>query len=175
MGMAPRWFTIVAIVALLWNLLGCFAFASDLRVAAEDMARMAPAQQALYHARPPWAVAATALAVFGGVQGCIGLLRRRWRCSCSSTHRAGGTGCTRAAGTRARDRPDRARAHGVRARLACLTAVRAIGASDPDGDTPVHPPACACLLASCLQRLDASCQRCTGETNSDDGSAVVFV
>lgn len=79
MDKAPRWFTIVAVVALLWNLLGCFAFASDLRVTAEDVARMAPAQQALYHARPAWAVAATALAVFGGALGCIGLLmRRRW-------------------------------------------------------------------------------------------------
>jgi len=77
MDKAPRWFTIVAVVALLWNLLGCFAFASDLRVTAEDVARMAPAQQALYHARPAWAVAATALAVFGGALGCIGLLMRR--------------------------------------------------------------------------------------------------
>ena len=40
MDKAPRWFTIVAVVALLWNLLGCFAFASDLRVTAEDVARV---------------------------------------------------------------------------------------------------------------------------------------
>ena len=79
MDKAPRWFTIIAIAALLWNLLGCFAFVSDLRVSADDVARMAPAQQALYHARPAWAIGATALAVFGGAFGCIGLLlRKRW-------------------------------------------------------------------------------------------------
>jgi hypothetical protein len=79
MEKAPRWFTIAAVVALLWNLLGCFAFASDLRVSTEDVARMAPAQQALYHARPDWAIAATGLAVLGGALGCIGLLlRKRW-------------------------------------------------------------------------------------------------
>ncbi len=34
---------------------------------------------ALYAARPAWAVAATGVAVIGGVLGCIGLLlRKRW-------------------------------------------------------------------------------------------------
>src|SRR5690606_36312090 len=37
------------------------------------------AEQALYAARPAWAVVATAVAVFGGVLGCIGLLLgRKW-------------------------------------------------------------------------------------------------
>jgi hypothetical protein len=36
-------------------------------------------QQALYNSRPAWAVAATAIAVWGGAAGCIGLiLRKRW-------------------------------------------------------------------------------------------------
>jgi hypothetical protein len=43
---------------------------------------MPEAQQALYNARPGWAVASTALAVFGGVLGCIGLLmRKKWALS----------------------------------------------------------------------------------------------
>jgi hypothetical protein len=75
----PGWFKVVAIVALLWNLLGCLAFASDLRLSPEDLAALPAAQQALYAARPGWAVAATAVAVLGGVLGCIGLLlRRKW-------------------------------------------------------------------------------------------------
>ncbi len=76
---APTWFKVVAVVALLWNLLGCVAFFSDLRLSADDLARLPEAQQALYAARPGWAVAATAIAVFGGVLGCIGLLlRKKW-------------------------------------------------------------------------------------------------
>ena len=75
----PTWFKVVAVVALLWNLLGCVAFFSDLRLSAEDLARLPEAQQALYAARPGWAVAATAIAVFGGVLGCIGLLlQKKW-------------------------------------------------------------------------------------------------
>jgi len=45
----------------------------------KDVAGLSPAQQALFNARPSWAVAATALAVFGGVIGCIGLLMgKKW-------------------------------------------------------------------------------------------------
>lgn len=79
MDKLPKWFVATAVVALLWNLLGCFAFFADLRLTPEDIARMPEAQQALYNSRPDWAVASTAVAVFGGVLGCIGLLlRKRW-------------------------------------------------------------------------------------------------
>lgn len=73
----PTWFKIVAVVALLWNLLGCLAFFSDLRLSPDDIAMLPEAQQALYAARASWAVAATGLAVFGGVLGSIGLLMGR--------------------------------------------------------------------------------------------------
>ena len=76
---APTWFRIVAGVALLWNLLGCVAFVFDLRMTPEALAQLPEAHQTLYAARPAWAVVATAVAVFGGVLGCIGLLmRRKW-------------------------------------------------------------------------------------------------
>lgn len=79
MGKSPGWLTVVAVVALLWNLAGCLAFYTDLRISPEDLARMTPAQQALYGARPAWALVATAVAVVGGALGCLGLLlRRRW-------------------------------------------------------------------------------------------------
>jgi hypothetical protein len=75
----PTWFKVVAVLALLWNLLGCFAFFSDLRLTPDDLARLPEAQQALYAARPGWALAATAIAVFGGALGSIGLLlRKKW-------------------------------------------------------------------------------------------------
>lgn len=79
MKAAPKWFTPVAIVALLWNLLGCFAYLSDVMLTPEDVAKMTAAQQALYASRPAWAVSATAFAVWGGALGSLGLmLRKRW-------------------------------------------------------------------------------------------------
>lgn len=79
MSKAPVWLYIVAVIALLWNLLGCVAFVGDLRLTAADIAQMPAEHQALYAARPAWAVAATAVAVFGGVLGCIALLmRKKW-------------------------------------------------------------------------------------------------
>ncbi len=79
MNAPPSWFRVVAIVALLWNLLGCVAFFLDFRLSPDDLAKLSAAQQALYAARPGWAIAATAIAVFGGVLGCIGvLLRKKW-------------------------------------------------------------------------------------------------
>lgn len=79
MNKAPTWFLVVVIAALLWNLLGCVAFFADLRLSPQDVAKLSPADQALYNARPGWAVVATALAVFGGALGCIGLLlRKKW-------------------------------------------------------------------------------------------------
>ena len=75
----PSWFKPVVIVALLWNLIGCVAYLSDVTISPEAVAQMSPAQQALYNSRPAWAVSATAIGVWGGALGCIGLfLRKRW-------------------------------------------------------------------------------------------------
>jgi hypothetical protein len=79
MNKSPGWFKAVAVIALLWNVLGCLAFFSDLRLSPEALAKLPESQQALYAARPGWAVAATGLAVLGGVLGCIGLLLgKKW-------------------------------------------------------------------------------------------------
>lgn len=75
----PAWFKTVCVLALLWNLLGCLAFAADLRLTPDDLAKLPEAQQALYAARPAWALVATAAAVLGGALGCLGLLfGKRW-------------------------------------------------------------------------------------------------
>jgi hypothetical protein len=79
MEQPPKWFRPVAIAALLWNLIGCAAYLSDVMLTPADLAKMTEAQQALYHARPAWSVAATAIAVWGGAAGCLALiLRRSW-------------------------------------------------------------------------------------------------
>lgn len=79
MAPAPKWFRPVAIVALLWNLLGCTAYLASAMMTPEVLAQLTAAQQAMYEARPSWAVAATAIAVWFGAAGCLGLLlRKRW-------------------------------------------------------------------------------------------------
>lgn len=75
----PKWFMPVAIIALLWNLIGCAAYLMDVTLTPEAVAAMSPDQQALYAARPMWAVASYAIAVWGGALGCVGLvMRKRW-------------------------------------------------------------------------------------------------
>ena len=79
MNKPPPWFTVLAVLALLWNLAGLFAVVADLRLSAADIAALPLDQQALYRARPGWSVVASVVAVVGGTLGCIGLLlRRRW-------------------------------------------------------------------------------------------------
>ena len=73
----PRWYTAAAVAALLWNLLGCAAYLADVMISPEAVAQLTADQQALYAARPAWAVAATATAVWFGAAGSLGLLLRR--------------------------------------------------------------------------------------------------
>ena len=79
MQAAPKWFKPVAIVALLWNALGCVAYLSDVMMTPEDLAALSEADQALYAARPTWVVAGSAFAVWAGALGSLGLiLRKSW-------------------------------------------------------------------------------------------------
>ncbi len=79
MSAPPGWFRPVAVAALIWNLLGCAAYVADVMITPEQVSQMTEAEQALYAARPSWAVAATATAVWFGAAGCLGLvLRRKW-------------------------------------------------------------------------------------------------
>lgn len=79
MTQAPKWFMPVAVLAFLWNLIGCAAYLSDVMLTPEAVAQMPADQQALYAARPAWAVAAYAIAVWGGALGSLGLvLKKRW-------------------------------------------------------------------------------------------------
>jgi hypothetical protein len=79
MSKMPKWYTPITIVALIWNLLGCVAYLSDVRMTHEDVARLTVAQQELYASRTIWSVSATAIAVWCGAAGSLGLiLRKRW-------------------------------------------------------------------------------------------------
>ena len=80
MNTIPKWFLPLSVVALLWNLMGCAAYLADTMVTAEDIASMDAAQQALYALeRPAWSIAGTAIAVWLGALGCLGLiLKKSW-------------------------------------------------------------------------------------------------
>lgn len=77
MEQRPKWYTPVAVVALLWNLLGCAAYLSDVMLTPEAIAKLSAVQQAMHAARPAWSIAATAIAVWGGAAGCVGLIVRK--------------------------------------------------------------------------------------------------
>ncbi len=79
MTQTPKWYMPVAVLALVWNLIGCAAYLSDVMLTPEAVAQLPADQQALYAARPTWAVAAYAIAVWGGALGSLGLvLKKRW-------------------------------------------------------------------------------------------------
>lgn len=82
MTTAPKWFLPLAIIALLWNLMGCAAYLSDAMLSAADIAKMSDAEKAMVAARPAWAIAGTAVAVWLGALGCLALiLRKSWAVS----------------------------------------------------------------------------------------------
>ena len=63
---APGWLRIVAGLGLLWNAYGCYEYLKTVGVVGGGAAGMGP--------MPAWVTGAFAIAVFGGVLGCLGLL-----------------------------------------------------------------------------------------------------
>ena len=79
MSQPPRWFKVVAILALLWNLLGCAAYLADAMMTPDAVAKLTPAQREIHDTRPAWSVSGTAVAVWLGALGSLALiLRKRW-------------------------------------------------------------------------------------------------
>lgn len=76
---APKWFLIVGIVALVWNLLGVFAYIMQQTMSPEDIAALSDAERTLRETTPAWASAAFAIAVHGGALGCLALVfKKSW-------------------------------------------------------------------------------------------------
>ena len=79
MNTAPKWFTPVAVLALLWNLLGCFMIWMDATLTPDAVAALPADQQAIHAARETWMVIGSIVAVAAGALGSLGLvLKRRW-------------------------------------------------------------------------------------------------
>ena len=74
---ANRWIKPVLITALLWNILGVFAFIMQLLLTPEMVSKLPQEQQLAYNSQPLWATLAFAIAVFGGALGCVLLLFKK--------------------------------------------------------------------------------------------------
>ena len=74
---APTWFWVVAILALIWNLLGVSAYLMDVFMTPEMRATLPATEQELYENTPAWATAAYAIAVWSGALGSLLLLLRK--------------------------------------------------------------------------------------------------
>jgi len=75
----PIWFRIVSVIALLWNLMGCAAFAAEMLIQEEMMKTMSPEVQEWARGIPSWIYVFYFLGVSCGTLACIGLLvRKSW-------------------------------------------------------------------------------------------------
>lgn len=68
-------FWVIGTAALIWNVLGAINFVAQMN--AEVVAAMPESHRAIIAARPLWATAAFAVAVFGGAPGCLLLLLKK--------------------------------------------------------------------------------------------------
>jgi len=73
----PVMYWVIAIIALLWNAMGVFAFVSDMFISSEALAKLEPEVQKLYMESPIYQKIVYGLSVFSGVLGSIGLLLRK--------------------------------------------------------------------------------------------------
>ncbi len=71
---APAWFRVVAIVLLLWGLLGCYSCLQQLRLGAEAMGPASAYDRALYASLPGWYDPCFVVAVLSGTLGAAALL-----------------------------------------------------------------------------------------------------
>lgn len=70
-------FWIIGVIALIWNLMGVFAYITQVNMTDEVIAALPDAERALYENVPAWVTGAFAIAVFGGALGCVLLLFRK--------------------------------------------------------------------------------------------------
>lgn len=73
----PTWFTVVAILAIIWNLMGIMAYLAQAFMPPEALESLKPEVQEAYRNVPAWATAAFALSVFGGFFGSLFLLLKK--------------------------------------------------------------------------------------------------
>ncbi len=78
-GKTPVHLWIVAVLSLLWNLMGAFDYLATQLKIDSYMSQFSEAQLAHYYGLPSWAVAGWAFGVWAALAGSVGLLlRKKW-------------------------------------------------------------------------------------------------
>lgn len=72
----PSWFYVAAVILILWEIIGCLAYLSQVTMSAADMAQLPAAQREIWAMMPSWVTSAYALAVWLGLAAGIALLLR---------------------------------------------------------------------------------------------------
>jgi len=73
----PIWFWIISVIALIWNGMGVMNYIQQAYRTEAFQAQVTPEQLAILDARPAWATAVFAIAVFTGLLGSLLLLLRK--------------------------------------------------------------------------------------------------
>lgn len=75
----PKWFWVVSVFFLLWNLMGVGSFIQHIFITDEVLQALPEAERNLYLSYPLWTIIAFAIAVFGGLVGSVGLvMKKKW-------------------------------------------------------------------------------------------------
>ena len=70
-------FWVVAVIAVLWNLVGVSSFIAQATMNSDALAALPEAERVIFENMPVWAYIAFAIAVFGGLGGSIALAVRK--------------------------------------------------------------------------------------------------
>jgi len=75
----PTWFWVVAVLAFLWEAVGCYFYLVQVSMDDAAYAALSPAQADAFRAMASWQWSVFAVAVWSGLIGAVGLLvRQRW-------------------------------------------------------------------------------------------------
>lgn len=75
----PKWFWVLAVIFLLWNIMGVLSFFGHTFITEEALAKLPEKERALYGEYSIWTTVLFAIATFGGLIGSIGLiLKKKW-------------------------------------------------------------------------------------------------
>ena len=78
-GSRPKSYWLIAVLGLLWNLIGVMVFLMTVAMTPEQLAAMPAEQRQVVEATPSWLNVLFGIAVATGVLGAVGLLlKRRW-------------------------------------------------------------------------------------------------
>lgn len=75
----PKWFWVISIFFLLWNIMGVLSFYGHTFISSETFAELPANERELYAEYPLWTTIVFAIAVLGGIIGSIGLVfKKKW-------------------------------------------------------------------------------------------------